>query len=109
MWGIRPYVLRFWESEIDELNPQQGPESGQKRYTPQDLKLILEFKSLLFDQKMSIQKAKGVIKKLIPSLDPVFEEKEEIIEETLPFKSELFKVKGQLQKILTNSESILNQ
>ena len=55
--GIKPYVLRYWESEFKLLRPARR-ESGQRRYTRKDLELIFRVKTLLYEQKFSIAGAK---------------------------------------------------
>lgn len=59
--GVKPYVLRFWETEFDDIRPVLG-EDGQKVYSRVDVELILKIKSLLFDGKMSLLEAKSAIK-----------------------------------------------
>jgi DNA-binding transcriptional MerR regulator len=54
---IKPYVLRFWESEFNQIDPIIS-ESGQKIYDQADLHSVLKIKNLLFDEKLSIPKAK---------------------------------------------------
>lgn len=56
--GIKPYVLRFWETEFEEIVPLTD-EAGEKHYSRADVEMILQIKSLLFDEKLSINEAKG--------------------------------------------------
>jgi len=58
--GIRPYVLRFWESEFDIIAPIIG-ENGQKLYERKDIESIELIKKLLFEDKFTIEKAKFFI------------------------------------------------
>lgn len=58
--GVKPYVLRFWESEFDQINPEIN-EVGQKYYSQADLSAIKKIKKLLFDEKLSIPQAKGYL------------------------------------------------
>ncbi len=55
--GVKPYVLRFWESEFSEIKPVQSP-NGEKVYLQNDLDVIALIKKLLFKDKMTIEKAK---------------------------------------------------
>jgi len=55
--GVKPYVLRFWESEFDEITPITSA-SGHKLYGHKDIESIGTIKNLLFDQKMTIERAK---------------------------------------------------
>jgi DNA-binding transcriptional MerR regulator len=59
--GVKPYVLRFWEAEFDEIDPVTS-DSGQKLYARKDVEAILTIKRLLFEQKLSIQEAKESLK-----------------------------------------------
>jgi len=55
--GVKPYVLRFWESEFGQIQPAFS-EDGQKFYGKDDVELIGQIKVLLFEEKMSIPEAK---------------------------------------------------
>lgn len=57
---VKPYVLRYWESEFSKLNPQKT-ESGQRTYRKKDLQVALVIKKLLYDEKYTIA---GAIQKL---------------------------------------------
>ena len=59
--GIKPYVIRFWETEFSELNPVVA-EDGQKTYSRADVETLLKIKTLLFDHKLSLQEAKAAIR-----------------------------------------------
>jgi len=59
--GIKPYVIRFWETEFTEISPVLA-EDGQKTYSRSDVETILKIKSLLFDHKLSLQEAKAAIR-----------------------------------------------
>ena len=54
--GVKPYVLRYWESEF-ALNPRQ-PNSPQRVYKRRDVELILEIKRLLHEERYTIKGAK---------------------------------------------------
>ena len=55
--SVKPYVLRFWESEFDQIDPMISS-SGQKLYEHKDIEVIAFVKKLLFDDKMTIEEAK---------------------------------------------------
>lgn len=55
--GVKPYVIRFWETEFPEIEPVSS-EGGQKIYSRSDVENILKIKKLLFEDKLSIQEAK---------------------------------------------------
>lgn len=60
--GIKPYVLRYWETEFEEISPLVA-EDGQKLYSRQDVELILRIKALLFDNKLSLLEAKAFLRR----------------------------------------------
>lgn len=59
--GVKPYVIRFWETEFEEIAPFDS-DSGQKIYSRNDVENILRVKQLLFEEKLSIPEAKLVMK-----------------------------------------------
>jgi DNA-binding transcriptional MerR regulator len=85
--GVKSYVLRFWESEFTEINPLLSS-SGQKLYEHRDIEAILLVKKLLFDDKLSIERARGEMKILMPRehlVESSFDEYEEF--ESQPHKT----------------------
>jgi DNA-binding transcriptional MerR regulator len=59
--GVKPYVIRFWETEFEDIDPVVS-DSGQRLYARKDVEAIFKIKKLLFDEKMTIQEAKIAIK-----------------------------------------------
>lgn len=57
---LKPYVLRYWETEFKKLNPQKSF-TGQRTYRVRDIQLALTIKKLLYDDKYTIA---GAIQKL---------------------------------------------
>lgn len=55
--GVKPYVLRFWETEFDCISPITSS-SGQRLYEPKDVEAVAIIKKLLFEEKMNIEQAK---------------------------------------------------
>ncbi len=55
--GVKPYVIRYWETEFPEIAPTTS-DSGQKIYSRSDVEAILKVKKLLFEDKMTIPEAK---------------------------------------------------
>lgn len=55
--GVKPYVLRFWETEFDEISPVTSS-SGHKLYEQRDVEAILAIKKLLFEDKMTVEEAR---------------------------------------------------
>ncbi len=55
--GVKPYVIRFWETEFPEIAPVNS-DSGQKLYARKDVEAILKIKKLLFEEKLSVPEAR---------------------------------------------------
>ncbi|MDH3519055.1 MAG: MerR family transcriptional regulator [Myxococcales bacterium] len=58
--GVKPYVLRYWESEFRWMAPQKS-RSKQRLYRKRDIDMILMIKKLLYGQRYTIA---GACKKL---------------------------------------------
>lgn len=59
--GLKPYVLRYWESEFDELTPEKD-RSDQRRYRDKDVLTIRAIQKLLHDDKYTIKGARAKLK-----------------------------------------------
>jgi DNA-binding transcriptional MerR regulator len=55
--GIKPYVLRFWETEFTSLGPKKSGK-GHRLYRRKDVELVLEIKRLLYDKRYTIEGAR---------------------------------------------------
>jgi DNA-binding transcriptional MerR regulator len=55
--GIKPYVLRFWETEFAGLGPKKSG-TGHRLYRRKDVELVLEIKRLLYDKRYTIEGAR---------------------------------------------------
>ena len=64
--GIKPYVLRFWESEFKRLGPKKSG-SGQRLYRRKDVELVLEIKRLLYEKRFTIEGAKKCLEEHLRS------------------------------------------
>jgi DNA-binding transcriptional MerR regulator len=58
--GIKPYVLRFWESEFSGLGPKKSG-TGHRLYRRKDVELVLEIKRLLYDKRYTIEGARKML------------------------------------------------
>jgi DNA-binding transcriptional MerR regulator len=55
--GIKPYVLRFWETEFPSLGPRKTG-TGHRLYRRKDVELVLEIKRLLYEKRFTIEGAR---------------------------------------------------
>ena len=58
--GVKPHVLRYWESEFPSLKPKKNP-SGQRIYAKADIEAIVEIQNLLYNQRYTISGAKKML------------------------------------------------
>ena len=54
--GLKPHVLRYWETQFDILRPTKN-RAGNRVYRPKDIELITLVKNLLYEQKYTIEGA----------------------------------------------------
>src|SRR5262249_24277962 len=54
---VPAYVLRYWESEFKLLRPKKNP-AGQRLYRPGDVELVQRIKTLLYDERLTLEGAK---------------------------------------------------
>ncbi len=59
--GLKPYVLRYWETEFLNLSPAKN-RAGNRIYTDDDINGILEIKRLLYQEKFTIEGARQYFK-----------------------------------------------
>ena len=55
--GIKPYVLRFWETEFPALGPKKSG-TGHRLYRRKEVELVLEIKTLLYEKRYTIEGAR---------------------------------------------------
>ena len=61
--GLRPHVLRYWETQFPLLNPSKN-RSGNRVYQRKEIKLILFVKQLLYEEKYTVEGAKQKLEQL---------------------------------------------
>lgn len=61
--GVKPYVLRYWETEFSVLKPGKTP-SRHRLYRRRDVETLLEIKSLLYEEGFTIAGAKKKLKEI---------------------------------------------
>ena len=58
--GLRPHVLRYWETQFPVLNPSKN-RSGNRVYQRKEVELIMLVKHLLYSEKYTIDGARQKI------------------------------------------------
>jgi DNA-binding transcriptional MerR regulator len=61
--GLKPHVLRYWETQFDLLQPTKN-RAGNRVYRPKEVELVLLVKHLLYQEKYTIEGARKRLKEL---------------------------------------------
>jgi DNA-binding transcriptional MerR regulator len=67
--GIKPYVLRFWETEFPALDPKKSG-TGHRLYRRKEVQLVLEIKRLLYEKRYTIEGARKFLDTRSKNGDP---------------------------------------
>ncbi len=103
--NIEQYVLRYWETEFEQLKPQKN-RAGNRIYTNKDIQLILYVKTLLRDKKYTIEGAKKIMEDYSPEKVIQSSEPEKITNENIT-PQETTKENSNLYKDLEEVKSLL--
>jgi len=57
---LEPHVLRYWESEFEQLHPKKN-RAGNRAYTERDIAMVRRLKHLLKDEKYTLEGARQVL------------------------------------------------
>lgn len=92
--GVKPYVLRYWESEFTTLRPVKT-RSKHRLYRRRDVETLLQIKRLLRQERFTIEGARKKLKGL---------QKEDRRQGELPlddrsYRSVLVRVKHELESL----------
>ncbi len=55
--GVKPHVLRYWETQFHMLKPRKN-RAGNRMYRPDEVKLLMRIKDLLYDRRFTIAGAR---------------------------------------------------
>jgi DNA-binding transcriptional MerR regulator len=95
MVGIKAHILRYWEGEFSVLRPRKN-RAGNRAYTERDIKIALQIKMLLYDEKYTIKGAKEHLKSNKEEIDT---DQIEIPFGTIKRKNELKEIRDELCKL----------
>ena len=73
MTNLKQYVLRYWETEFDELKPSKN-RAGNRVYKEKEIQLINTIKDLLYTKKFTIEGARKYLKQNGGPAQPAAEE-----------------------------------
>jgi DNA-binding transcriptional MerR regulator len=90
--GVKPHVLRYWETEFSAVRPQKT-RTNQRLYRRADVELLLLIKRLLYQEGFTIAGANKRLRELTRRAS------DEATAEA--FRRTIHRVRGELQAILT--------
>ena len=61
--GVKPYVVRYWESEFKTVRPTRT-RSDQRLYRPKDVEELLMIRKLLYEENFTINGARKQLQKM---------------------------------------------
>jgi len=73
MTGVKPHVLRYWETEFPTLRPKKN-RAGNRSYRPKDIKAILVIRDLLYKEKFTINGARKKLQEHYGNPDPIIKQ-----------------------------------
>ena len=98
--GIKPYVLRFWETEFSALGPRKSG-TGHRLYRRKDVEMVFEIKRLLYEQRFTIEGARKFLEaKNRPGLSRTIAKPSKLKKE----QSDLFSMDSPAQIALVKAE-----
>ncbi len=59
--NVKPYVIRYWETQFGALKPSRR-DSGQRKFTQKDVDMITKIKDLLYEKGLTIAGARRYLK-----------------------------------------------
>lgn len=62
--AVKPYVLRYWETEFSDIKPVKS-QSKQRLYKRRDVEMLVVIKRLLYDEKYTINGARQHLKDMM--------------------------------------------
>lgn len=62
--AVKPYVLRYWETEFPDIKPSKS-KSGQRLYKRRDVEMLVRIKDLLYQDRFTINGARKRLKELM--------------------------------------------
>lgn len=108
--NVKTSVLRFWESEFSQIRPKRT-ETGQRYYSEKDMHTLKKIHTLLYQEGMTINGAKKVLK---GSQEPLAEdvtlplEQNTLIAEEYPLEKNTSRYKETLHEVFGELKQLYN-
>ena len=100
---LKQYVLRYWETEFKQLNPNKN-KAGNRTYRQKDIDLILDIKNLLYKEKFTIEGARKMLSQPQNNVKEIVKEEKRVIVSGIDKKT-LTKIRSDLKSILDDLQN----
>ena len=100
---LKQYVLRYWETEFKQLNPNKN-KAGNRTYRQKDIDTILEIKNLLYKEKFTIEGARKMLSLPSKEVKVVTKTEKKVITSGVNKKT-LEKIRNDLKSILDDLQN----
>jgi DNA-binding transcriptional MerR regulator len=71
--GVKPHVLRYWESEFPQIKPYKS-RTGQRLYRKRDVEALQHIQRLLYQERYTIAGARQALRMMYENESPILEE-----------------------------------
>lgn len=106
--GVKPYVLRYWESEFTDIRPTKS-KSGQRLYKRRDVEQLMTIRELLHEKRFTIDGARKHLKDK-PKDETSVTTQMDVFEPQLPIKTvSISEVKHEDKKIFKKIKTDLEE
>ncbi len=61
MLGVKPHVLRYWETEFPQIRPTKS-KTGQRMYRRRDVEALIRIQKLLYRERFTIAGARKALR-----------------------------------------------
>ncbi len=101
--GVKPHVIRYWESEFSVLRPRR--EEGRiRKYTQENILMLKKVQDMLHNQRFTIEGARQKLKE--ERKNPGKQAAPNIIITSSALRSQMQKLRKQLEQIVSLCEAI---
>jgi len=95
--GVKQYVLRYWETEFEELNPKKSG-NNQRMYTRKNVETALMIQKLLHRDRFSIEGARKILNNTKHEVKRISEFK--------AISQDLFNVQRELKRLMIDIQDL---
>lgn len=95
--GVKQYVLRYWETEFEDLNPKKSG-NNQRMYTRKNVETALMIQKLLHRDRFSIEGARKILNNTKHEVKRINEYK--------AISQDLFNVQREMKRLLSDLDDL---